>query len=143
LTLVSDLLSKYFNLLALTFEWYVLGLWYFTQVFLLTRPKRFDLVTLAFVFDLHFLVTRAFHGIWSFLAHLSWKLMWAFLIAHCPSVSLSVCLSVCKLLPFQLVFQNHWANFNKTCFLKSLLVYIVKKVAQECFSQVQACKVLA
>ena len=28
------------------------------------------------------------------LAHLSWKLQWAFLIAICPSVRLSVCLSV-------------------------------------------------
>jgi hypothetical protein len=51
-----------------------------------------------------------------FLAHLSWKLKWAFLIARCPaSVCLSVCpsvrpsvrlsvrLSVCKLLHFRLL----------------------------------------
>ena len=45
------------------------------------------------------------------LAHLSWKLKWAFLIAfrHC----LSVCLSICKLSYFQLL-KNHWANFNQT-----------------------------
>ena len=44
-----------------------------------------------------------------FLAHLSWKLKWAFLIAFrpssvcpsvCPSVCLSVCPSVCKLFLF-------------------------------------------
>jgi hypothetical protein len=42
--------------LAITFEWYVLGLWYFTRIFLVTRPlhgyKKFDLVTLSLVFDL-------------------------------------------------------------------------------------------
>ena len=37
----------------------------------------------------------------NFLAHLSWKLKWAFLITCCPSsVCLSVCLSVCKLFTF-------------------------------------------
>jgi hypothetical protein len=46
-----------------------------------------------------------------FLAYLSWKLKWAFLIAFCL---LSVCPSVCKLLHFQLLLQNHWANFNQT-----------------------------
>jgi hypothetical protein len=46
-----------------------------------------------------------------FLAHLSWKLKWAILIARCPS---SVCPSVCKLLHFRLLLQNHWANFNQT-----------------------------
>ena len=36
-----------------------------------------------------------------FLAHLSWKLKWAFLITCCPSsVCSSVCLSVCKLFTF-------------------------------------------
>jgi hypothetical protein len=60
-----------------------------------------------------------------FLAHLSWKLKWAFLIARCPasvclSVRLSVRLSVCKLLYFRLLLQNHWANFNQT-WLKSSL----------------------
>jgi hypothetical protein len=44
----------------------------------------------------------------SFLAHLSWKLKWAILIAFCPlSVCLSVrpfvCPSVCKLLHFRLL----------------------------------------
>jgi hypothetical protein len=40
--------------LAITFEWYILGLWYFTWVFLVIKPyhgyKRFDLVTLTLVF---------------------------------------------------------------------------------------------
>jgi hypothetical protein len=57
-----------------------------------------------------------------FLAHLSWKLKWAFLIALCPSsvrlsvcpsVRPSVCLSV-RLLHFQLLLQNRWANFNQS-----------------------------
>jgi hypothetical protein len=29
-------------------------------------------------------------------------------------VCLSVCQSVCKLLHFRLLLQNHWANFNQT-----------------------------
>jgi hypothetical protein len=40
-----------------------------------------------------------------FLAHLSWKLKQVFLIARC--------LSVCKLLHFCLLLQNHWANFKQ------------------------------
>ena len=51
------------------------------------------------------------------LAHLSWKLKWAFLIAFRPSsVCLSVCLSVrpsVNFSYFRLLLQNHWANFNK------------------------------
>ena len=50
-----------------------------------------------------------------FLAHLSWKLKCAFLIACCLS---SVCLSsVCPFVNFshfQLLLQNHWANLNQT-----------------------------
>ena len=45
-----------------------------------------------------------------FLAQLSWKLKWAFLIACCLS---SVCQSV-NFSHFQLLLQNHWANFNQT-----------------------------
>jgi hypothetical protein len=52
----------------------------------------------------------------SFLAHLSWKLKWAILIARCPSVRPSVC----KLLHFRLLLQNHWANFNQTWHKSSL-----------------------
>jgi hypothetical protein len=48
----------------------------------------------------------------AFLAHLSWKLKWAILIARCPSV--------CKLLHFRPLLQNHWANFNKTWHKSSL-----------------------
>jgi hypothetical protein len=50
---------------------------------------------------------------WPFLAHLSWKLKWAILIACCPS-------SVRKLLHFRLLLQNHWANFNQTWHKSSL-----------------------
>ena len=47
-----------------------------------------------------------------FLAHLSWKLKWAFLITCRPSsVCLSVCLSV-NFSQFHLLLQNHWAIFN-------------------------------
>ena len=59
-----------------------------------------------------------------FLAHLSWKLKWAFLITCRPS---SVCLSVCvsvrpsiNFSHFHLLLQNHWANFNQTWHKASL-----------------------
>jgi hypothetical protein len=63
----------------------------------------------------------------AFLAHLSWKLKWAILIAHCPSV--------CKLLHFRLLLQNHRANFNQT-WHKSSLGEGVLKCSNEgnCFS---------
>jgi hypothetical protein len=54
LTLVFDLLNKTFTL-AISFEWYVPGLWYFTIVLLVTIHfcgYRFDFVTLTLVFDL-------------------------------------------------------------------------------------------
>ena len=55
-----------------------------------------------------------------FLAHLSWKLKWAFLIACrplfvCPSVHLSVYFYF-----FPLLLKNHWANFNQTWHKASL-----------------------
>jgi hypothetical protein len=53
----------------------------------------------------------------SFLAHLSWKLKWAFLITFCPS---SFCLSVWRLLHFQLLLQNRWVNFNQSWHKSSL-----------------------
>ena len=51
------------------------------------------------------------HFIVLFLAHLSWKLKWAFLItcrpaSVCPSVCLSVCLSV-NFSHFHLLLKNH------------------------------------
>jgi hypothetical protein len=52
-----------------------------------------------------------------FLAHLSWKLKWAFLIDRCPA---SGCPFVCKLLHFRLLLQNYWANFNQTWHKSSL-----------------------
>ena len=60
-----------------------------------------------------------------FLAHLSWKLKWAFLItlrpsSVCPSVCPSVRLSVCNFSHFHLLLQNHWANFNQTWHKASL-----------------------
>jgi hypothetical protein len=55
LTLVFDPLIKTLTL-AITFEWYTLGFWYFKWVFLVTKPyhgyKTFDLVTLTLVFNL-------------------------------------------------------------------------------------------
>jgi hypothetical protein len=56
-----------------------------------------------------------------FLAHQSWKLMWAILIGGCPSsVRLFDRLSVYKLLHFRLPLQNHWVNFNQTWHTSSL-----------------------
>jgi hypothetical protein len=43
-----------------------------------------------------------------FLAYLSWKLKWAFLITRC------------KLLHFRILLQNHRANFNHTWHKSSL-----------------------
>jgi hypothetical protein len=61
-----------------------------------------------------FLLVLLFPTFPTFLAHLSWKLKWAFLIVFCPSSFCpSVRPSVCKLLHFRLL-QNHWANFNQT-----------------------------
>jgi hypothetical protein len=53
----------------------------------------------------------------AFLPHLSWKFKWAFLIACCPA---SVCLSICKLLHFWVLLQNHYTNFNQTWHKSSL-----------------------
>ena len=59
----------------------------------------------------------------NFLAHLSWKLKWAFLITYRPS---SVCLSVRPSVRLSvnfshfLLLQNHWANFNQTWHRASL-----------------------
>ena len=58
--------------------------------------------------------------LFTILAHLSWKLKWAFLITHipssiCPSVRLSVNFS-----HFQLLLNNHLANFNQTWHKASL-----------------------
>ena len=62
--------------------------------------------------------------IFQFLAHLSWKLKWAFLIAFRPSsVCLSVCLSVCPSVNFsyfRLLLKNHCTNFNQTWHKTSL-----------------------
>jgi hypothetical protein len=54
--------------------------------------------------------------IFVFLAHLSWKLKWAFLIARCPSV----CPSANFNLHFGLLLQNHWTNFDQTWHKSSL-----------------------
>ena len=68
----SIILSETFTL-QITFKHWVLEVRYFTWVFLVIRP---------------------FCGFQQFLAHLSWKLKWAFLIT-CPSFRPSVRLSVC------------------------------------------------
>ena len=53
-----------------------------------------------------------------FLAHLSWRLKWAFIISSRPSsVYLYVCLSVrtsVNLSYFRLLLKNPWANFIQT-----------------------------
>ena len=49
-----------------------------------------------------------------FLAHLSWKLLWAILISCCQSIHLSV-----NFLHFYL-FQNHWASFTRNWHKESL-----------------------
>jgi hypothetical protein len=41
-------------------------------------------------------------------------------LSVCLAVRPSVCLSVCKLLHFRLLLQNHWANFNQTRHKSSL-----------------------
>ena len=52
----------------------------------------------------------------TFLAHLSRRLKWAFLIKICP---LSVVVIV-NFSHFHLLLQNHWANFNQTWHKASL-----------------------
>ena len=52
-----------------------------------------------------------------FLAHLSWKLKWAILIAFCPS---SVWRLSVRLLHFRLLLQNRWANCNQSWHKSSL-----------------------
>ena len=59
---------------------------------------------------------KIFYPTMNFLAHLSWKLKWAFLITCRPSVCPSVRLSVRPSVNFSHfhLLQNHWANFNQT-----------------------------
>ena len=49
----------------------------------------------------------------AFLAHLSWKLKWAFLIGCCLSVCLSVHLSVCKLFTFSIFSPEPQGQFHR------------------------------
>ena len=70
-----------------------------------TSDKRFDIIKSMRIFWLQGVL---------FLAHLSWKLKWTFLIACRPS---SVCQSVRLSLNFsyfRLLLRNHCANFNQT-----------------------------
>ena len=57
----------------------------------------------------------SFLVIW-FLAHLSWKLKWAFLIV-CRSSSVRLSLNFSH---FHLLLKNHWANFKLTWHKASL-----------------------
>ena len=59
---------------------------------------------------------------YSFLAHLSRRLKWAFLIKICPLsvVVVVVVVVVVNFSHFHLLLQNHWANFNKTWHKASL-----------------------
>lgn len=67
-----------------------------------------------------------FHLYLFILAHLIWKLKWAFLVSFCqasvrPSVCLSVCPTVCNFfLHFQLLLQSHSAHFSQTFHKASL-----------------------
>jgi hypothetical protein len=47
--------QKWYHISFTSFEWYVLGLWYFTRVMNEPpmSPNRFDLVTSTLMFDLH------------------------------------------------------------------------------------------
>ena len=57
-----------------------------------------------------------------FLAHLSRRLKWAFLIKICPLsvVVVVVIVVVVNFSHFHLLLQNHWANFNQTWHKASL-----------------------
>ena len=55
----------------------------------------------------------------SFLAHLSRRLKWAFLITICP-LSFVVVVVVVNYSHFLLLLQNHWTNFTKTWYKASL-----------------------
>ena len=52
-----------------------------------------------------------------FLAHLSQRIKWAFLIKICPLSFFGV---VVNFSHFHLLLQNHWANFNRTWHKASL-----------------------
>ena len=54
----------------------------------------------------------------AFLAHLSQRLKWSFLINICP-LSVVVVVDV-NFSHFHLLLQNHWANFNQTWHKASL-----------------------
>ena len=57
----------------------------------------------------------------SFLAHLSWRLKWAFLIKICPLfLVIVVVIVVINFSHFHLLLQNHCANFKQTCYNASL-----------------------
>ena len=56
----------------------------------------------------------------TFLAHLSRRLKWAFLIKICPLSVVVVVVVVVNFSHFHLLLQNHWANFNQTCHKASL-----------------------
>ena len=83
--------------------------------------RYFSMITVSILFCL----------IVCYLAHLSWKLKWAFLIDRlssvvclsiCLSVYLFVCLSVRPSVNFSYfrLLKNHWANFNQTWHKASL-----------------------
>ena len=50
----------------------------------------------------------------SFLAHLSWRLKWAYLIKFCPLSMFVIVVVVVNFSPFHLHLQKQWANFNQT-----------------------------
>ena len=48
-----------------------------------------------------------------FLAHLSQRLKWAFLITICPLSVVVVVVAVVNFSHFHILLKNHWANFSK------------------------------
>jgi hypothetical protein len=67
----------------------------------LSRPVPWCTCNAIDVLDIGFILLFSSPGL---------KAQVRFLIARCPA---SVCLSVCKLLYFRPLLQNHWANFNQ------------------------------
>ena len=56
----------------------------------------------------------------AFFAHLSWKLIWAFLIEICPLSIVVIVGVVVNFSLFPLLLKNQWANFNQTSYKASL-----------------------
>ena len=127
----TGILSVYVSLMWLNVmnisdcnTWQLSATRYGTRVrWLFPRSQVFEIFVMWFTVDficfasektLIYMDMTLFFVSFSFLAHLSWKLKWAFLITcRLSSVFLSVRLSV-NFSHFHLLLQNHWANYNQT-----------------------------